>query len=72
MAIDPALRARLLRIADRLDGKGSLVEIEPEIRGNPGAGAVIVGGGDFLTLSGEANRIARDLRAAAAELRAIT
>lgn len=68
-ATDPDLRRRLLALADRIDGARSLPEIEPEVRGHPGAATVTIGGGAYLTLSGEVSRISKDLRDIAAELR---
>ena len=65
------LYRRLLRLAARLDGPGSLPRIEPSLRGDPTLAAVTTGGGAFLTVTGELHRISIGLKEAAEEIRNI-
>ena len=66
----PIMRMRLDRIAEMIDGDGSLPEVEEIVRGRSDVAAIVIGP-QHDSLAYVLQKISRDLRAVAEELRAM-
>ena len=70
MPMTPIMRMRLDRIAEMIDGDGSLPEVEEIVRGRSDVAAIVIGP-HHDSLAYVLQKISRDLRAVAEELRAM-